>query len=131
MTKNEFDYQLKLLLIGDAGVGIRYTNDSFNSIVNTTIGIDFTLKKLSFNQKRLKVQIWDTAGHESFRQVTKSYYRGADAVMLLYGVTNRSTLDGIRRWIDDIMSPPPPYNKDNVICGSDDKHIDAVIDALS
>ena len=36
-----------------------------------------------------------------------------------------------RRWIDDIMSPPPPYNKDNVICGSDDKHIDAVIDALS
>ena len=51
--------------------------------------------------------------------------------MLLYDVTNRSTLDGIRRWIDDIMSPPPPYNKDNVICGSDDKHIDAVIDALS
>ena len=50
--------------------------------------------------------------------------------MLLYDVTNRSTLDGIRRWIDDIMSPPP-HNKDNVICGSDDKHIDAVIDALS
>ena len=126
MTKNEFDYQLKLLLIGDAGVGktcvlLRYTNDSFNSIVNTTIGIDFTIKKLSFNKKRLKVQIWDTAGHESFRHITRSYYRGADAVMLLYDVTNRSTLDGIRRWIDDIMSPPPLHKKDNVICGDDNK----------
>jgi len=125
MSKNEFDYQLKLLLIGDAGVGktcvlLRYTNDTFNSIVNTTIGIDFTIKKLSFNKKRLKVQIWDTAGHESFRHITRSYYRGADAVMLLYDVTNRSTLDGIRRWIDDIMLPPSPYNKDNVICDSDD-----------
>lgn len=76
---------------------------------------------LSFNKKRLKVQIWDTAGHESFRHITRSYYRGADAVMLLYDVTNRVTLDGIRRWIDDIMSPPHPYKKDNVICGDDNK----------
>jgi small GTP-binding protein len=113
-------------LIGDAGVGktcvlLRYTNDSFNSIVNTTIGIDFIIKKLSFNKKRLRVQIWDTAGHESFRHITRSYYRGVDAVMLLYDVTNRSTLDGIRRWINDLMSPPPSCKNNNVICGDDNK----------
>lgn len=129
MTKNEFDYQVKLLLIGDAGVGktcvlLRYTNDSFNPIVNATIGIDFTIKKLSFNKKRLKVQIWDTAGHESFRHITRSYYRGVDAVMFIYDVTNRSTLDGIRRWINDIMLSPsssPLYKEDNVTCGDDNK----------
>ena len=109
MKNNECDYQLKLLLLGDSGVGktcvlLRYVDDTFKELYFTTIGIDFAIKKLSFNKKRLKVQIWDTGGQERFREITTSYFRGTDAIILLYDVTNRRSFDSIRNWISLIQT---------------------------
>ena len=74
----KFDHLLKLLLIGDSGVGkscilLRYSDDSFTSSFITTIGIDFKIKQINVDSSRVKLQIWDTAGQERFRSILSAY----------------------------------------------------------
>ena len=62
-----YDYLIKLLLIGDSGVGkscllLRFSDDAFNTSFITTIGIDFKIRTVEIDNKRCKLQIWDTAG---------------------------------------------------------------------
>ncbi|KAK1743834.1 Rab family small GTPase [Skeletonema marinoi] len=77
-----YDHLFKLLMIGDAAVGkssmlIRFTDDAFDEHIQSTIGVDFKVKHLELNNKRIKLTVWDTAGQERFRTLTSSYYRGA------------------------------------------------------
>ena len=85
--------QIKLLLIGDSGVGkscclLRFSEDSFTPSFITTIGIDFKIRTIDLDGKRVKLQIWDTAGQERFRTITTAYYRGAMGILLVYDVTD-------------------------------------------
>lgn len=85
--------QIKLLLIGDSGVGkscclLRFSEDSFTPSFITTIGIDFKIRTIELDGKRVKLQIWDTAGQERFRTITTAYYRGAMGILLVYDVTD-------------------------------------------
>lgn len=100
--------QIKLLMIGDSGVGktcllLRYANDSFSPTFITTIGIDFKIKNIEIDAKRIKLQIWDTAGQERFRTITTSYFRGAQGILLVYDVTDRRSFESIRNWISQIQ----------------------------
>lgn len=104
-----FDMQIKLLMIGDSGVGktcllLRYANDSFSPTFITTIGIDFKIKNIALEGKRIKLQIWDTAGQERFRTITTSYFRGAQGILLVYDVTDRQTFTSIRNWVAQIQN---------------------------
>eukprot|EP01122_Echinamoeba_exundans_P013139 TRINITY_DN5682_c0_g1_i1.p2 TRINITY_DN5682_c0_g1~~TRINITY_DN5682_c0_g1_i1.p2 ORF type:complete len:110 (-),score=14.26 TRINITY_DN5682_c0_g1_i1:439-768(-) len=77
----EFDYQCKLLLLGDSSVGksalmLRFADDTFKGSFISTVGIDFKMKTMIVDGKKVKIQIWDTAGQERFRTITKTYYRG-------------------------------------------------------
>lgn len=132
--ENAFDMQIKLLMIGDSGVGktcllLRYANDSFSPTFITTIGIDFKIKNIQLDSKRIKLQvqskslislsrhwdkklnfhhftmlqIWDTAGQERFRTITTSYFRGAQGILLVYDVTDRQTFVSIRNWVAQIQ----------------------------
>jgi Ras-related protein Rab-8A len=81
-ARADYDYLIKLLLIGDSGVGkscllLRFSDDSFTTSFITTIGIDFKIRTVELDGKRIKLQIWDTAGQERFRTITTAYYRGA------------------------------------------------------
>jgi len=92
------DIQIKLLLIGDSGVGkscclLRFSEDSFTPSFITTIGIDFKIRTIELDGKRVKLQIWDTAGQERFRTITTAYYRGAMGILLVYDVTDRRSFD--------------------------------------
>mmetsp|Transcript_16388 Transcript_16388/g.19376 ORF Transcript_16388/g.19376 Transcript_16388/m.19376 type:complete len:174 (-) Transcript_16388:500-1021(-) len=103
-----FDMQIKLLMIGDSGVGktcllLRYANDSFSPTFITTIGIDFKIKNIELDSKRIKLQIWDTAGQERFRTITTSYFRGAQGILLVYDVTDRGSFNSIRNWVGQIQ----------------------------
>jgi len=102
-----FDMQIKLLMIGDSGVGktcllLRYANDSFSPTFITTIGIDFKIKNIELDGKRIKLQIWDTAGQERFRTITTSYFRGAQGILLVYDVTDRGSFNSITNWVGQI-----------------------------
>ncbi|EFJ14579.1 rab family GTPase [Selaginella moellendorffii] len=107
VSGNEFDHLFKILLIGDSGVGkssllLRFTADTFDDL-SPTIGVDFKLKLMTLEGKRLKLTIWDTAGQERFRTLTSSYYRGAQGVILVYDVTRRDTFTNLQDvWLKEV-----------------------------
>jgi Ras-related protein Rab-8A len=103
----QVDYIVKLLLVGDSGIGksallCKYCDDNFSPIFLSTIGIDFRLKMLEYNSKRIKVQVWDTAGQERFKSLTSAYYRGSHTAIVCYDITNANSFNHVESWIDDI-----------------------------
>jgi GTPase SAR1 family protein len=95
-----YNLQIKLLLIGDSGVGkscclLRFSEDSFTPSFITTIGIDFKIRTIDLDGKRVKLQIWDTAGQERFRTITTAYYRGAMGILLVYDVTDERSFSSM------------------------------------
>ncbi|EPB84339.1 GTP-binding protein ypt2 [Mucor circinelloides 1006PhL] len=110
-----YDYLIKLLLIGDSGVGkscllLRFSDDSFTPSFITTIGIDFKIRTIELDGKRIKLQIWDTAGQERFRTITTgnaltafaAYYRGAMGILLVYDTTDERSFANVRNWFSNI-----------------------------
>ncbi|KAF8753481.1 Ras protein [Rhizoctonia solani] len=97
MSSLNWDYVLKFVIIGDAAVGkssllVRLTDQKFLSKPDPTLGVEFGSKLISLadENKTVKLQCWDTAGTESFRSITRSYYRGAAGALLVYDVTSRA-----------------------------------------
>ena len=105
---NSSDSVYKILLLGDSTVGktcflMRYTDNTFQEIHMSTIGLDYRLKTMTLNSgKQVKVQIWDTAGQDRFRAITKNYYKGAHGIILIYDVTNQQTFENVTNWINQI-----------------------------
>ena len=98
----------KILLLGDSTVGktcflLRYMDDSFLDLHMATIGLDYRLKTMILeDQKIVKVQLWDTAGQDKFRAITRNYYKGASGIILLFDVTNIKSFENIKKWINEI-----------------------------
>ncbi len=98
----------KILLLGDSTVGktcflLRYVDDSFLDLHMATIGLDYRLKTLILEeQKIVKVQLWDTAGQDKFRAITRNYYKGASGIILIFDVTNVKSYENIKKWINEI-----------------------------
>ncbi|KAG5202834.1 hypothetical protein JEQ12_002417 [Ovis aries] len=96
------------ILVGDSGVGktsllVQFDQGKFvPGSFSATVGIGFTNKVVTVDGVRVKLQIWDTAGQERFRSVTHAYYRDAQALLLLYDITNKSSFDNIRAWLTEI-----------------------------
>lgn len=108
-----FDYLFKIVLIGDMGVGKtcvvqRFRNGTYVDRQGTTIGVDFTMKTLVIDGKRVKLQIWDTGGQERFRTITQSYYRSANGIVLCYDITCKQSFNSLQRWIDDVSKFAAP-----------------------
>ncbi|CCF56465.1 hypothetical protein KAFR_0B01660 [Kazachstania africana CBS 2517] len=102
-----YDSIMKILLIGDSGVGkscllVRFVEDKFSPSFITTIGIDFKIKTVDINGKKVKLQLWDTAGQERFRTITTAYYRGAMGIILVYDVTDERTFTNIKQWFKTV-----------------------------
>ena len=97
----------KILLIGDLSVGkssviLRYIEDYFSGNMMSSIGVDFKTKQIEINDRLIKMQIWDTAGHEKFRTITTSYYKSAHAIIVLYDITDINTFEHVKNWMIDI-----------------------------
>ena len=98
---------VKVLLVGDSGVGkssllLRFTTDDFEEL-SPTIGVDFRLKFVRVDGKKVKLTVWDTAGQERFRTLTSSYYRGAQGIVLAYDVTRRETFENLMDiWLREV-----------------------------
>jgi len=84
---------LKYLVVGDSGVGktsllVRYCEDNFQTDYLSTIGVDFKIKRIDYNGCQVTLNIWDTAGQERFRNITKSFYKGAHGIVLTYAIND-------------------------------------------
>ena len=115
LISQDYDYLFKVLLLGDSDVGkssliLRYTEETFSSKLVNSIGVDFKMKKKEIDGKIIKVQIWDTAGHERFRSITYSYYRGANAIIIVFDLSDKKSFISITEWLKQIEK----HAKENV-----------------
>ena len=102
VKKKEFEI-VKLVLLGDSRTGKtsvlkKYTDDTFSEEFISTIGIDFRINQIIFDNSPIKLQIWDTAGQERFRTITSSHYGSAHAIILLYNCAIRESFDNLDSW---------------------------------
>ena len=108
------DCVYKVLLLGDSTVGktcflLRYCDKTFQEAHLSTIGLDYRLKTMTLQSgKNIKLQIWDTAGQDRFRAITKNYYKGANGIILIYDVTNRQSYENVKNWITQIREEANP-----------------------
>ena len=82
--------------------------------LQSTIGVDFKVKMMNSNGKRVKTTVWDTAGQERFRTLTSSYYRGAHGILLVYDVSRRETFDALNQWLSEVAVYTPNDGRDVV-----------------
>ncbi|KAK6587896.1 Rab2 GTPase [Cryptosporidium xiaoi] len=108
-----YDYLFKYIIIGDTAVGkscllLQFTDRRFRVDHDLTIGVEFGARIIEIDSKKIKLQIWDTAGQESFRSITRSYYRGAAGALLVYDITRRDTFNHLEKWLIDVKRNATP-----------------------
>ena len=112
-TLSNQDHLFKLIIIGDTGVGkscllSRVMDNDFKEEHNVTIGVEFGSFVIKVDGKIVKLQIWDTAGQESFRSITRIFYRGAHCVFLTYDVTRDDTFLDVVDWLKEAKQHSNP-----------------------
>ena len=98
------DYSIKLLVLGDLSVGktsfiYRFTEDKFDSKIIATTGLDLKTADIILDSKKIRVQIWDTAGQEKFNSITKNLILRVQGIILLFDLTNKESFDNLSSWI--------------------------------
>lgn len=106
-ASSQYDYLLKVVLVGDTGVG---KTTFFKQVLGqvpmrthqSTIGIDLDCIILPVNEKKVCIQIWDTAGMERYKSLTANYYVGANLLFLFYDLTRKQSFHNLRTWLASI-----------------------------
>ena len=107
-------YVFKYIVIGDASVGKscivnQFLNKAFNEEYEITVGVEFGAKTVDLEGgERVKLQIWDTAGQESFKSITRAYYRAAAVALLVYDITARDSFEAVGNWLDECRTHGNP-----------------------
>ena len=106
---SNYDYMFRYIIVGDMGVGkscllLQFTENKFRQKHELTIGVEFGGKIIDINNKKIKIQIWDTAGQEAFQAITRSYYKGAIGALLVYDITRKDTFSHIIKWLEVVKS---------------------------
>ena len=104
---NEID--LKILLVGDTSVGktsilSKYIDDIFEENHISTIGVEYKVKSLFVNERKIKLCIWDSSGQDRFRSITQSFFRNADGILFIFDLTEKNTFEGVKQWLIDSES---------------------------
>ena len=115
----DYDYLLKFILIGDSGVGkttlmSAFCNDN-KKCIEPTIGVEFGAKQMKVGSKSVKLQIWDSAGSEQFRSITRGYYRNTVGTIIVYDVSNYQSFLNVKYWLKEIAEYGKEHNKVTLI----------------
>ena len=103
----------KLIIIGDSAVGKsclmhRVTTNEFIEDHEVTVGVEFGALMVRLEEQIFKLQIWDTTGQESFKSITKIFYKGAHAVVLTYDITRMDTFLNLQTWLEEVLAQSEP-----------------------
>lgn len=104
----------KIVVIGKSSVGksaimIRFTDDRFIENYLTTIGVDFKFRSLKLNNLTFRLQIWDTAGQEKYQSITKTFYKGANSVILVFDLTSKNSFEEMKNiWLEEAYKSCDP-----------------------
>lgn len=74
-----------------------------------TVGVEFGTLLVKLEQQVFKLQIWDTAGQEQFKSITKIFYRGAHCIFLAYDITRLDTFNNLATWYNEVMAQSEPH----------------------
>jgi len=89
--------------VGKSCLLLQFTDKRFQAQHDLTIGVEFGARTITVDNNQVKLQIWDTAGQEKFRSITRSYYRGAAGALLVYDITRRETFEHLASWLEDCL----------------------------
>ena len=111
-SKYEYTYSVKFIIVGDSSVGksnilLRFSRNVFDPGHQATLGIEFANKHLEYNNTDYLVQVWDTAGQENFRSVTRAYYKASAVAMVVYDISSEESFQHIQSWIKDCKDLAP------------------------
>lgn len=101
---------LKIILIGDAGVGKtsisgRYIDSSFKDVYQATLQVEKRMKIINEDDKTsIRLNIWDTAGQEKFRSITRQFYRDCQGAFIVFDLTKKSSFNELKTWINELKT---------------------------
>ena len=109
---NNYNYLFKYIIIGDPSVGksnllMKFAHNKFTDEYQTTIGVEFGAKNIQLNDQIYRIQIWDTAGQENFRSITRAYFKNCVCAMIVYDITCRKSFEHIQNWLQDVHDQSP------------------------
>ena len=114
MTDNnqKIEYIFKFIIVGNAAVGksnicFRFTKGEFSEKYQATIGLDFSYKNLTIGNKNYRIQVWDTAGQECFKSISRGYYKSSVCALVVYDITNIESFNNILTWIEECQNNGP------------------------
>ena len=88
--------------MGKSCILLQFTDNKFREQHEITIGVEFESKTIEVDGKLIKIQIWDTAGHEAFQSITRTYYKGAVGALLVYDITRKETFNHLVKWLSEV-----------------------------
>jgi len=105
--------QFKLVLLGESAVGksslvLRFVKGQFHEFQESTIGAAFLTQTLCLDDTTVKFEIWDTAGQERYHSLAPMYYRGAQAAIVVYDITNADTFTRAKNWVKELQRQARP-----------------------
>ncbi|MES1902013.1 MAG: hypothetical protein MHPSP_000340, partial [Paramarteilia canceri] len=90
--------------VGKSCILLQFTDKKFNPTHDLTIGVEFGVRTINLDEETVKIQIWDTAGQEAFRAITNSYMNDRAAALVVYDITEKSSFENVKYWIDTVRS---------------------------
>ena len=114
---------VKVVIVGDSDVGktcllLRYIEKKFIEFPLSTIGVDFKTQMVSVDGIKVKLQIWDTAGKERFRTITKAYYRGMHVLLIIVDVSSADFKKSANYWINTVAEQGMEGHTEVVLVGN-------------
>lgn len=105
--------QFKLVLLGESSVGksslvLRFVKGQFHEFQESTIGAAFLTQTVQIDDTTVKFEIWDTAGQERYHSLAPMYYRGAQAAIVVYDISNKETFQKAQNWVKELQRQASP-----------------------
>lgn len=115
-SSREYDYLFKFQVIGDSGVGkscliLRFTENTFTHDYISTLGIDFRIRKIDYQDRTLRLHVWDSVGQERFRAIRNENYRGLHGIALTYDISDPESFHNIQVWKNEVEKYGNEYNR--------------------